>query len=413
MKLEKEQALALMERIEELGLCDHCLGRTIGMAGHGLTNAQRGEALRTMRSVLTGEPKAAQPEECDLCGGLFDDIERYVDEAERLMNEWEHETFLIGSRFPKATVEKETGLWESLDLGTGEPIKTAFNRMLGRELWKRTGKEVSFDNQDVLVVVDLEYDTFEIDVRSLYFQGRYRKLERGIPQTRWPCKRCRGKGCERCGGTGKMYPSSVEEIVAAPLMECLDGKEHAFHGMGREDVDALMLGNGRPFVVEIRSPRRRKCDVSKVVGAISQDGQVEVDGLVACGKDAVQEFKSARPEKSYRVRIASATAPDPRNLGSAVEDLTGATVEQRTPERVSHRRADLVRRRTVAEVRLTAEPEASDEGPTEWEIEVRGDAGLYIKELVHGDGGRTEPSLSGLLGIPLEVLELDVLDIHI
>ena len=40
------------------------------------------------------------------------------------------------------------------------------------------------------------------------------------------------------------------------------------------------------------------------------------------------------------------------------------------------------------------------------------EAGTYIKEWVHGDGGRTRPSLSERLGVACEVLELDVLDIH-
>lgn len=41
-------------------------------------------------------------------------------------------------------------------------------------------------------------------------------------------------------------------------------------------------------------------------------------------------------------------------------------------------------------------------------------AGTYIKEFVHGDDGRTNPSLGSLLGCsgPAEILELDVLEIH-
>jgi tRNA pseudouridine synthase 10 len=41
-------------------------------------------------------------------------------------------------------------------------------------------------------------------------------------------------------------------------------------------------------------------------------------------------------------------------------------------------------------------------------------AGTYIKEFVHGDGGRTQPNLGSFLGLsePAEILELDVLEIH-
>jgi tRNA pseudouridine synthase 10 len=45
-------------------------------------------------------------------------------------------------------------------------------------------------------------------------------------------------------------------------------------------------------------------------------------------------------------------------------------------------------------------------------LDLRAEAGTYIKEWVEGDGGRTEPSLALLLGVPLKVDALDVLDIH-
>ena len=41
-------------------------------------------------------------------------------------------------------------------------------------------------------------------------------------------------------------------------------------------------------------------------------------------------------------------------------------------------------------------------------IEVLGEAGLYIKELVSGDGGRTRPSLADAIGRPARVTRLDV-----
>jgi len=80
--------------------------------------------------------------------------------------------------------------------------------------------------------------------------------------------------------------------------------------------------------------------------------------------------------------------------------FTGAQVQQRTPERVSHRRADLDRGRKVLEFRV--------EGPGIFRI--TGEAGLYIKELVHGDGGRTRPSVQEALGVKCTVVSLDVIE---
>jgi len=86
--------------------------------------------------------------------------------------------------------------------------------------------------------------------------------------------------------------------------------------------------------------------------------------------------------------------------------LAGARIAQRTPVRVSHRRADLVRERVVKGVRVVR-----SEGK-EAELLVTAEAGTYVKEVLHGDGGRTVPSLAGILGVGCEVLELDVVRIH-
>jgi tRNA pseudouridine synthase 10 len=47
----------------------------------------------------------------------------------------------------------------------------------------------------------------------------------------------------------------------------------------------------------------------------------------------------------------------------------------------------------------------------EADLILRGEGGLYIKELVSGDGGRTIPSLSERLGIASRVAELAVIDV--
>jgi tRNA pseudouridine synthase 10 len=42
---------------------------------------------------------------------------------------------------------------------------------------------------------------------------------------------------------------------------------------------------------------------------------------------------------------------------------------------------------------------------------IEAESGTYIKELISGDGGRTRPSLSELVGVPCNVSKLDVIEI--
>ena len=96
---------------------------------------------------------------------------------------------------------------------------------------------------------------------------------------------------------------------------------------------------------------------------------------------------------------------DADDFTAALDELDGVTVEQYTPQRVDHRRANLTRTREVYD----ASGELDDSQHAT--VEIHGAGGLYIKELVSGDDGRTDPSLAGLLDVGATVTELDVLDV--
>lgn len=382
----------------ERTLCDACLGRLVGKAGHGFANAERGRAIRNAYGLPDGP--------CWVCGGLLKEIPKFADLVVAKLETWDYRTFLIGSKVDPEITNREEGLWAELRAAHAEPIKAEINREVGKLVAARTGKEVDFLRPDIAGLVDTQYDVVELEVAPLFLYGRYRKLSRDIPQTRWPCRRCRGKGCDHCGGRGKMYETSVEEIVAAEVMKQTGGSGHALHGMGREDVDALMLGNGRPFVLEISRPKQRTVDLAPVTEAVNHSGLAEVEGLRHSSREEVVAIKEDRADKTYRARIRFATPVDVAKLKGAIAALAGARIAQRTPVRVSHRRADLVRERVLRDVSLV-----EAEG-REGILLVTAEAGTYVKEALHGDAGRTEPSLAGLYGTPCEVLALDVVRIH-
>ncbi|TLZ48441.1 MAG: tRNA pseudouridine(54/55) synthase Pus10 [Methanobacteriota archaeon] len=382
----------------ERGLCDGCLGRLVGKAGHGFTNPERGRALREAHRIEVGP--------CWLCRGLLEELPKFADLVAAKLADWEYNTFLVGSRVDAEVTEREETLWVELGLTQGEPIKNEINREVGKLVAAKTGKSADVHRPNVTAIVDTQYDVVDIEVAPLFFYGRYRKLSREIPQTRWPCRRCRGKGCDHCGGKGKMYPTSVEEIVAGEVMKQVGGAGHALHGMGREDVDALMLGNGRPFVVEISRPARRTVDLARVAEAVNRSGLAEVADLRPSDHAEVVALKEDRADKTYRARIRFAAPVDAAKLNEGIRALAKARIAQRTPTRVSHRRSDLVRQRVLKGIDLLRAD------GREAEVEVTAEAGTYVKEVLHGDGGRTEPSLAGLTGVPCEVLALDVVRIH-
>jgi tRNA pseudouridine synthase 10 len=386
--------------LDRLALCDSCLGRLVAKAGRGLVNSDRGALVRRELGI------APLPADCGICHGLSARFGQFADLAIGAFEGWEHGNFLIGTKFEQEVLAAEEGAWVETRASQTEPIKAEFNREIGKLVESRTGKPAEFLRPEIVAVIDTMYESVEVQVSPMYVYGRYRKFSREIPQTRWPCRACRGKGCERCGQTGMMYGDSVEEFVGRIALKHTGGKDHRFHGMGREDIDALMLGTGRPFVLEVKEPRTRSIDCAAVETEVNAStDKVQVSELRPSDADEVVRVKTARPRKSYRARVAFGTPVAEENLKEVVVSLGGTNISQQTPIRVMHRRSDLKRERRIEHI------EARLLSPTEAELDITAEAGTYIKEFVHGDGGRTAPSISAKLGVVCEVRALDVLKI--
>ncbi|MFW5938287.1 MAG: tRNA pseudouridine(54/55) synthase Pus10 [Halanaeroarchaeum sp.] len=397
-------------------ICDACLGRPFADRSFGLTNAERGRSLRIAVALDDDEPYESPSEQCWVCEGLCEEFDAWADRVVAAIGDVEFETYQVGTRPPPLVEENEAMLRDlaGLDADSGEQFKSEFNREVGKRVGRKTGADVDFTRPDVQATIDLEGDAVDVHVNSAFVYGRYRKLERGIPQTEWPCRECSGSGtragepCLYCDGTGYQYPESVEQLTTPPVVEAMDGESATFHGAGREDIDARMLGTGRPFVIEVETPRYRSPDVEQLEAAIEDyaDGNVEVDGLRLATYEMVERVKELDASKTYRAEIEFDEPVDRESLDAAMATLEGTTIAQTTPERVDHRRASKVRERTVYD----AEATLSDE--THATVEIHGEGGLYIKELVSSDSGRTEPSLADLLCVGAVVTHLDVLSVE-
>jgi tRNA pseudouridine synthase 10 len=436
--LEKAQQM-----LEKYPLCDHCLGRQFALLGYGLENNRRGEAIKltltlqaasktsekkpdgakTLKILATNGfsklaadtlhhlkkrlPKA-EPKQCFLCDDRFQHVDALVEKILQKTQNYEHTTFLVGIELPVSVAEREDEFKATLDVRCSESIKHEFGRVIGKKIEAQTGKPVEFRKPDLMIIVNPFTDRIHLQVNPLFVAGRYRKLVRDIPQSRWFCSSCRGRGCEKCGGTGLMYPTSVEALVSKPVLEAAQGQESAFHASGREDIDARMLGTGRPFVVEISKPKKRSLDLKRVEEEINTGAKdkVEISRLRFTTRDVVRKIKKAEnAQKEYRALIAFENEISDADMQLLQEKLNGTLIKQQTPLRVVHRRADLTRERYIYKLKV------KKISAKEALMEVLCQGGLYVKELVSGDEGRTVPSVAELLKNPAKIIKLDVLKV--
>lgn len=322
--------------------------------------------------------------------------------ALRFADEHDFATFQVGCRAPRG-----------LEGEAADTFRVAVREQLRAELaaaWPE--RRLVAGHAELLVEVVPGQPAPALRVAPLRVAGRYCKLARGISQTVFHCRVCRGRrrdraDCEACGGTGLLVPESVERFVVEPLRRAAGSRRAGFHGSGREDVDVLMLGEGRPFVVTLERPRRRTLDLAAVEQEVAEasDGRVTVSGLRLVDRATQQRITSDHGAKRYRVRIESDADALPADAAERLASLAGVELAQRTPTRVAERRADRVRRRRVTDV------EVLEVGERHAVVEVGTDPGTYVKELVSGDDGRTIPSVASLLGVACTCARLDVLSV--
>ncbi|MBD3195559.1 MAG: tRNA pseudouridine(54/55) synthase Pus10 [Candidatus Lokiarchaeota archaeon] len=445
----------VLEIYQKEHICLYCLGRLFSLLGTDTTNKRRGDALllsltmenhseylsgineerinaienlkilaecaryNSAQEVLKKEGIGFDIEnedvKCYLCKDIYSNLEMYVEKAKKKIEGFEFDTFLVGCSPSSSIVNREDRFKSMLNIIEAESFKSHFNREVGKLLSEEFDKPAEFTYPDITFIFSIGEEEFEINllIRSIFIFGRYKKLIRGIPQTHWICYNCNGKGCNECDHTGKRYETSVEELINPKFIEASNATESKFHGAGREDIDVKMLGDGRPFVLELIEPNIRTLNLSRLkqsVNEINKD-KIEISDLRYSTKKEVisMKEKAENTKKEYFALVRS-------EIGITIEDfqiklqklkdlLEEEKIDQRTPTRVSHRRADKIRNKRIYNI------SGKYRNQTEFEFKIETQGGTYIKELISGDNGRTSPSFSEIIGLPLKCESLDVLNI--
>jgi len=403
-----------LNKIQEFApFCFSCLGRAFGKVGFGLDNRERGLEIINQLEINENcelEDKLLSSEsDCTLCDGLISEILNFSDLVIESLSDFSIFTFKIGTKVDRDILNRELEFQLLFGENLGESLKSQLNREIGISVYKKSGLEARMDNPDAVAIIDTSYDVVNLEIKSLFIEGNYNKYDRTLPQTRWPCHSCKGIGCDKCNNTGQLYPDSVQSLIASPFLIASSCSEDLFHGMGREDIDAAMLGNGRPFVLELRMPKKRNLnllEIEKTINAENKD-RIRVSNLKFVKRARVADLKNTVCDKTYRVDVSISGKISIESLKKGAQRLTGTVIEQRTPTRVSHRRADLVRPRLVNSVDVVTLTSGMAE------LVIRAQHGTYIRELVSGDDGRTVPSLTSLIDTICKVEVLDVLNLHL
>jgi len=428
--------------LQDYALCDRCLGRQFALLVSGTDNLERGKALKlvlTAKAHMMILERDAQGErlleklatngffkpayetlkkqgivleekqkECYLCRGKTEEIEPLTEEIAQELRKLHFNTFLVGIKMPPSVVDEEDEIKSKLGIIWGEEIRNEFSREMGKAISRKTGKEVDHKNPEVSISVDPFQGEFQVRVNPVYLIGRYRKLVSRIPQTAWTCKICNGQGCPECKGLGGTSGNSVEEIISRPILEIMSCEEIRFKPIGREDKDSKVLGEGRPFIIEVRGAKQVPFTLTPLQELMNKSGskKIEVTRLARATREIARKITTRiQTTVLYRVTLELKVEISAEKLEALERAFSKVVVSQYVPSSKSRPRQRQQKYIYETFIRRLA--------PDQIELMIKCQGGIRIRDLFSEAEFKTEPSLTDILGAEPSKIQVDVMDVQL
>jgi tRNA pseudouridine synthase 10 len=339
---------------------------------------------------------------------------------------YEYESFQLGASLPYAFFEREDSIRARFKVRGKINIKKQFLDEIRKKYQKITGKRADHIAPDITIHViignlvtdyaddgnngsknnnsnkndidnnSLAKTTTTVFVKSspIFLSGRYLKTVRGIPQKNDICQKCSGSGCAICNYTGASSCNSVESIVGCRMLEITKGDILKFSWLGGEDKDSLVLGNGRPFLLQISNPKIRWLERELIINE---------NGASAVLKQRLPSVSFQLPSHfTTKTKITIEAEQDLPNPSQSLATLSNVLKNLE----VSY----YVKSKIVKKKIYSAEAQQIDN--KKFILTIVADGGLFIKQFVGGQD-YIEPSISKLIGMKCACVAFDILDVSV
>jgi len=326
---------------------------------------------------------------CDLCEGLMKVAATLVDKALNEILGYEFSTANIGLIVPSHVLEREDEIRALTKERTAPSIKRYFAISIINHIERKLQRTIKLVrvNPDIFLLVDLVHRTIKVISRPLYAFGRYVKEKRGLPL--------------RIIGNYANYRPSIEKILEELFKEYFLAEHVKFTWVGGEDKQSLVLGSGRPFITKIISPRKR---------TISESFRIEANEHLKPFGISLSEFyllkgKPRQPLRySFMAEILCSTSIEAGELSSfipRIPTLKSVDVTFESSYGVNKKRTLLF---------------LGDFKSEDANIRMKGifEGGFDIKAFFGGESGRKAiPTATQLLGLPLRLINYDILEVNV
>ena len=241
------------EIIKKYNLCDYCLGRLFTKQLRLSSNKILGKKLKNGRE---------SNHSCYICKNLFDNLDHFLKLMLDSSFDYKFRTFSIGTIIKPSIVDRDDALKSEFKLRGIDGIKSDITKELVKLFSKKTKKIANYIDPDIIFTVNLKEPSCNLRSKPIVISGRYTKSKRGYSQKQKSCDNCSGKGCRTCNFHGISEFNSVEGVISKLIFKKFGGTTTKFTWIGGEDKSSLVLGSGRPFIVKLQNPLKRKIKLS-------------------------------------------------------------------------------------------------------------------------------------------------------
>lgn len=157
-----------------------------------------------------------------------------------------------------------------------------------------------------------------------------------------------------------MEGNSVSEKINASMMKNLKASGARFMSSGREDIDVRMLGNGRPFAVNVINAKLYDClhgekkheTLKRIQNEINKNTDIYVSDLFRVSASQAEKLNNGDDEKRKQYSaLCYSTVPVTKEMLKRLEESAPVTIQQDTVIRVLKRRPLHTRPRDVYKIR--------------------------------------------------------------
>jgi tRNA pseudouridine synthase 10 len=388
-------------------LCSYCLYRQFAPV-----RKNNGRAHKKINA-----PKN-DPNSCYICQGLMSQLDstntKICDNVEA--KGYEYESFLLGASLPSAFFEREDSIRARFKVRGKENIKKQYLDELRKKYQKITGKRAEHISPDITInvvignpVIDYANDgdnsknnnnintntlqtTVFVKSSPIFLSGRYLKTIRGISQKKDKCQKCSGSGCAICNYAGASPSNSVEDIIGSSLLKITKGDTTKFSWLGGEDKESLVLGNGRPFLLQVSNPKVRWLKTNLTINE---------NGIWSALKQQSPRLLFQLPSHfitKTKITIQAEQDLPSESLATLSNVLENSEVSFKAKSKIVKKKIYSLKTQRIDEKRFV--------------LTMVADGGLFIKQFVGGQD-YIEPSISKIIGMKCECMAFDILDVNV